>query len=115
MGGGEQVEEAIPLLFRLTSLKNTKVVNLWEMRESGGQWSLQLRRLLQDWEIEVGITRKESFKRKLAACKKQYLSMGGRLTLIKCTLSNLPIYFMLLFVIPKKVRVRLERIRREFL
>ena len=115
MGGGEQVEEAIPLLFRLTSLKNTKVVNLREMRESGGQWSLQLRRLLQDWEIEVGITRKERFKRKLAACKKQYLSMGGRLTLIKCTLSNLPIYFMSLIVIPKKVRIKLERIQREFL
>ncbi|RVW62986.1 DNA-directed RNA polymerase 3, chloroplastic [Vitis vinifera] len=30
----------------------------------------------------------ERFKRKLAAWKKQYLSKGGRLTLIKCTLSN---------------------------
>ena len=36
VGGGEQVEEAISLLFRLTSLKNTKVANLWEERESGG-------------------------------------------------------------------------------
>ena len=57
----------------------------------------------------------ERFKRKLAMWKKQYLSKGGRLTLIKSTLSNLPIYFMSLFVIPRKVRLRLEKIQREFL
>ncbi|RVX19153.1 putative ribonuclease H protein [Vitis vinifera] len=57
----------------------------------------------------------ERFKRKLALWKKQYLSKGGRLTLIKSTLSNLPIYFMSLFVIPRKVRLRLEKIQREFL
>ena len=57
----------------------------------------------------------ERFKRKLATWKKQYLSKGGRLTLIKSTLSNLPIYFMSLFVIPRKVRIRLEKIQREFL
>ena len=57
----------------------------------------------------------EIFKRKLIAWKKQYLSKGGGLILIKCTISNLPIYFMLLFVIPKKVRIKLERIQRELL
>ena len=57
----------------------------------------------------------ERFKRKLATWKKQYLSKGGRLTLIKSTLSNLPIYFMSLFVIPRRVRLRLEKIQREFL
>ena len=51
MGGGEKVEETISLLF--TSVKNTKVANLWEERESGSHWSLQFKRLLQDWEIEV--------------------------------------------------------------
>lgn len=56
----------------------------------------------------------ERFKRKLAAWKKQYLSTRGRLVLIKSTLSSLPIYFMWLFVIPKKVRTRLERIQRNF-
>ncbi|RVW14147.1 putative ribonuclease H protein [Vitis vinifera] len=57
----------------------------------------------------------ERFKRKLATWKKQYLSKGGRLTLIKSTLSNLLIYFMSLFVIPRKVRLRLKKIQREFL
>ncbi|KAJ9700573.1 hypothetical protein PVL29_006060 [Vitis rotundifolia] len=57
----------------------------------------------------------ERFKRKLATWKTQYLSKGGRLTLIKSTLSNLPIYFISLFVIPRKVRLRLEKIQREFL
>ena len=46
--------------------------------------------------------------------KKPYLSKGRRLVLIKSTLSNLPIYFMSLFVIPRKVRIRLERIQRDF-
>ncbi|RVW69251.1 hypothetical protein CK203_061382 [Vitis vinifera] len=34
--------------------------------------------------------------------KGRYLSKGGRLTLVKSTLSNLPIYFMSLVVIPHK-------------
>ena len=55
------------------------------------------------------------FKRKLAAWKKQYLFKGGRLILIKYTFSNLPIYFMSLFVILKKMIIKLERIQREFL
>ena len=57
----------------------------------------------------------ERFKTKLVAWEKQYLSKGRRLTLIKCTLSNLLIYFMLLFVIQRKVRIGLEIIQREFL
>ena len=57
----------------------------------------------------------ERFKRKLTVWKKHYLSKGGRLVLLKNTLSNLPIYFMSLFVIPRKVRIILERIQRDFL
>ena len=36
----------------------------------------------------------ERFRRKLANWKRQYISKGGRLTLIRNTLSNLPIYIM---------------------
>ena len=64
----------------------------------------------RDWD---GV--EERFKRKLATWKKQYLSKGGHLTLIKSTLSNLPIYFMSLFVIPRKVKLRLEKIQTELL
>ena len=42
----------------------------------------------------------EKVNRKLAAWKKLYLSKGGRLTLLKSTLSSLPTYFLSLFTIP---------------
>ena len=41
----------------------------------------------------------EKMERKLAGWKKLYLSKGGRVTLIKSTLSNLPTYFLSLFPI----------------
>ena len=46
------------------------------------------------------------FRKRLTMWKRQYLSKGGRLTLIKNTLSSLQIYFMSLLVIPRKVCVR---------
>ena len=57
----------------------------------------------------------ELFQKRLALWKKQYLSKGGRQTLIKSTWSSLPIYFMSLFVITKRVVARLEKIQRDFL
>ena len=53
--------------------------------------------------------------RRLAIWKCQYISKGGRVTLIRSTLSNLPIYFMSLFWIPSLVCKRLEKIKRNFL
>ena len=47
--------------------------------------------------------------------KRQYISKGRRLTLIQSTLSSMPIYFMSLFYLPKKVRLRLEKFQRDFL
>ena len=35
--------------------------------------------------------------------------------LIRSTLSSLPIYYMSLFVIPRKVKLRLKKIQRDFL
>ena len=43
------------------------------------------------------------------------MSEGGRLTLLKSTLSSLPTYFLSLFSIPQAVASRLEKIQRNFL
>ena len=58
---------------------------------------------------------KERFRKRLAMWKRQYISKGGRLTLVKSTLASLPIYFMSLFRMPRRVRLRLGKIQRDFL
>uniref|UniRef100_A0A2N9HT73 Reverse transcriptase domain-containing protein n=1 Tax=Fagus sylvatica TaxID=28930 RepID=A0A2N9HT73_FAGSY len=57
----------------------------------------------------------EKMERKLAGWKRMYLSKGGRLTLIKSTLSSLPTYFLSLFPIPVAVASRIDKIQRDFL
>lgn len=57
----------------------------------------------------------EKFEKRLASWQLQYLSMGGRLTLIKSVLDSIPTYYMSLFPIPKKVLKQLDKIRRDFL
>ena len=57
----------------------------------------------------------EKIERKLAGWKKMYLSKGGRLMLLKSTLSNLPTYFLSLFTIPTHVANKIERLQRDFL
>ncbi|RVW25030.1 putative ribonuclease H protein [Vitis vinifera] len=57
----------------------------------------------------------ERFHKRLAMWKRQYISKEGRITLICSSLSNLPIYFMSILHLPRVVRMRLERIQRDFL
>ena len=57
----------------------------------------------------------ERFRKRLASWKLQYISKGGRATLIRSSLSSLPIYHLSLFRAPQKVCARLERIQRQFL
>ena len=57
----------------------------------------------------------ERLRKCLSLWKRQHLSKEGRLTLIKSTLSSLPIYFLSLFVILRRVCTRLEKIQRDFL
>ena len=71
-------------------------------------WSKQ--KSIRVWE---GI--EENFRKRLAALKRQYISKGGRLTLIRSTLSNLPIYLLSLFRLPESVKCKLEKIQRNFL
>ena len=57
----------------------------------------------------------EKMEKWLARWKRLYLSKGGRLILLKSTLSSLPTYFLSLFTIPQTMAARIERIQRNFL
>ncbi|WMV26185.1 hypothetical protein MTR67_019570 [Solanum verrucosum] len=65
------------------------------------------------WKYEM--RRFEKCEKKLARWKSQYLSMGGKLTLINSVLDALPTYMMSLFPIPLGIINRLDSIRRKFL
>ena len=65
--------------------------------------------------VEVWDGVEERFQRRLAIWKRQHISKGGRLTLIRNTLSSMPIYLMSFFCMSKQVRLRLEKIQRDFL
>ena len=67
----------------------------------------------QSYEIWNNVV--EKCEMKLARWKSQYLSRGGRLTLINSVLDSLPTYMMSVFPIPKSVITRLDKIRRKFL
>ncbi|RVW34350.1 Transposon TX1 uncharacterized 149 kDa protein [Vitis vinifera] len=57
----------------------------------------------------------ERVRRRLALWKRQFISKGGRITLIKSTLASIPIYQMSFFRMPKIVVRRLEKLQRDFL
>lgn len=57
----------------------------------------------------------EKIERRLASWQSLYLSKGGRLTLLKSTLSSLPTYYLSLFTIPVNVAQRIETLQRNFL
>ncbi|KAL6348571.1 hypothetical protein AAG906_016083 [Vitis piasezkii] len=57
----------------------------------------------------------EKVRTRLALWKRQYISKGGRITLIKSTLASMPLYQMSLFRMPKSVARRLEKLQRDFL
>ena len=57
----------------------------------------------------------ERMERRLMSWKRLYLSKGGKITLIKSTLSSLPTYFLSLFPILVDIAIRIERLQRNFL
>ncbi|WMV47514.1 hypothetical protein MTR67_040899 [Solanum verrucosum] len=67
----------------------------------------------KELEIWDGII--EKIEKKLVNWKAQYISLGGRVTLINFVLDSLPTYVMSLFPIPAKVEERLDKLRRDFL
>ncbi|KAG5569955.1 hypothetical protein H5410_059721 [Solanum commersonii] len=66
-------------------------------------------------ELEVWNVVLERCEKKLARWKSQYLSLGGRVTLIKSVLDGLPTYMMSLFPISKNIEKKINRLRRSFL
>ena len=52
----------------------------------------------------------EGMEQRLMSWKQLYLSKGGKITLIKSTLSSLPTYFLSLFPIPADIAIRIERL-----
>ena len=57
----------------------------------------------------------ERMEKRLAGWKRLYLSKGGRMTLIKSTLSSIPTYYLSLFPIPMSIARRIEKLQRDFL
>ncbi|XP_049399756.1 uncharacterized protein LOC125863802 [Solanum stenotomum] len=57
----------------------------------------------------------EKCEKKLVNWKSQYLSLGGRVTLINSVLDALPTYMMSVFHMPANVIDRMDAIRRNFL
>ena len=62
---------------------------------------------IKTWEPFI-----DRFKKRLANWKSWYLSIGGRLTVIKPALSNLPVYFLSFYKMPVIVANKLEKIQR---
>ncbi|XWS30038.1 hypothetical protein CRYUN_Cryun24cG0083600 [Craigia yunnanensis] len=50
------------------------------------------------------------FERRLVGWKSLYLSMRGRITMLKSDLASLPMYFLSLFQIPASIKNELDRI-----
>ena len=57
----------------------------------------------------------ERMEQRLTSWKQLYLSKGGKITLIKNTLSSLPTYFLSLLPILVDIAIRIERLQRNFL
>ena len=57
----------------------------------------------------------ERMEQRLTSWKRLYLSKGGKITLIKGTLSSLPTYFLSLFPIPVDIAIRIEASKEFFM
>lgn len=57
----------------------------------------------------------ERLEKRLSLSKTYYLSFGGRITLIKAALANLPIYFISIFKCPVEVIKWMEKLQMDFL
>lgn len=65
-------------------------------------------RSISFWDLVV-----ERVNKKLVRWKKFYISLGGRITLIKAAMSNVPVYHMSLYKMPLKVIMVLGKCQRD--
>ncbi|RVW88297.1 putative ribonuclease H protein [Vitis vinifera] len=87
---------------------------MWFEACSGLRVNLEKSELIP-WGGWFGMELKRGFEKGLLCGRDSIYQKGGRLTLIRGTLSSMPVYFMSLFYLPKKARLRLEKIRKDFL
>ncbi|RVW16129.1 putative ribonuclease H protein [Vitis vinifera] len=95
----EILEMAVELGCKVGQLPSTYLGLPWAPNKAGYVWD--------------GV--EERMRWKLALWKRQYLSKGGRITLIKSTLASMPLYQLSLFRMPKVVVRRFEKLQRDFL
>jgi hypothetical protein len=57
----------------------------------------------------------EKFEKKLSVWQGRYLSLGGRLTLINSSLSNIPLYMLSLYLAPSSILKKMDIFRRRLL
>ena len=104
-------------LYPINEVHNMEALNAVLGGEIGALPTSYLRMPLgaksQSYELWNNVV--EKCEMKLARWKSQYLSRGGRLTLINSVLDSLPTYMISLFPIPKSVITSLDKIRRKFL
>lgn len=66
-------------------------------------------------DVEIWDRIIEKTVKRLSQWKAQYLSLGGRVTLINSVLNSFPTYLMSLFPLPSSVAKKLDKRRRDFL
>lgn len=69
----------------------------------------KIRILKKDWK-----TAENKMEHKLGCWQGRFQSIGGRLILINSSLSNVPLYMLSFYMIPKGVRERIDFFRRRF-
>ena len=67
-------------------------------------------RRAESWQYII-----EKVRKKLGSWKSSCLSRAGRLVLIKAVLSSLPLYYLSIFRMPKRVANDITRLQRRFL
>ncbi|XP_078149679.1 uncharacterized protein LOC144544998 [Carex rostrata] len=65
---------------------------------------------LFDWQTVI-----DKIESRIQGWKGKLLSYGGRVTLLNSVLSAIPIYWLSVFVMPAKIRMRIDQLRRRFL